>query len=168
MRLENTGASWLLKMEQMTSSLSGGPLGEEEYRAAQMHAHWGSSEHTLDGEKFAAELHIVHYNTKYGDLARAAKQPDGLAVLGIFMKHGKGHAELEKICQSLEDIQMKKDATALQDTIDPANFLPEDKSYFTYPGSLTTPPLFESVTWIVFKQPIEVDSKQVGMIEAKR
>ena len=63
---------------------------------------------------------------------------------------------------------MKKDATALQDTIDPANFLPEDKSYFTYPGSLTTPPLFESVTWIVFKQPIEVDSKQVGMIEAKR
>ena len=166
LRLENTGASWMLKMDGMTSSLTGGPL-DNEYGVAQMHAHWGSkdgvgSEHTIDGRSYDAELHIVHYNTKYGDISAAVDKPDGLAVLGMFLKLGKEHKELGKICESLEDIQMKKDATALQDSIDPANFLPKNKTYYTYPGSLTTPPLLESVTWIVFKEPIEVSKKQVG------
>lgn len=65
LRLENTGASWMLKMDGMTSSLTGGPL-DNEYSVAQMHAHWGSkdgvgSEHTIDGKSYDAELHIVHY-----------------------------------------------------------------------------------------------------------
>jgi len=172
LRLENTGASWMLKMDQMTSSLTGGPL-EHEYRVAQMHAHWGSkdgqgSEHTIDGESYDAELHIVHYNTKYGDMATAVDKPDGLAVLGMFLKLGKEHKELEKICESLEDIQMKQDATALQDSIDPANFLPSSKSYYTYPGSLTTPPLLESVTWIVFKEPVEVSKQQLLAMRAMK
>jgi len=165
LRLENTGASWMLKMDGMTSSLTGGPLNNE-YGVAQMHAHWGSkdgvgSEHTIDGKSYDAELHIVHYNTKYGEISAAVDKPDGLAVLGMFLKLGKEHKELGKICESLEDIQMKKDATALQDSIDPANFLPKNKTYYTYPGSLTTPPLLESVTWIVFKEPIEVSKKQL-------
>ncbi len=40
-------------------------------------------------------------------------------------------------------------------------FVEDKKSYWTYPGSLTTPPLFESVTWIVFKDPIQISQKQV-------
>lgn len=173
LRLENTGASWMLKMEEMSSSLMGGPL-DSEYRVAQMHAHWGSkegqgSEHTVDGLSYDAELHIVHFNTKYGDLASAVDKPDGLAVLGMFLTLGEEeHQEMEKICQSLEDIQMKKDATALQESIDPANFLPENKSYYTYPGSLTTPPLLESVTWIVFKQPVEVTRQQLAAMRAMK
>lgn len=35
---------------------------------------------------FSAELHLVHYNSKYGDFGSAADKPDGLAVLGIFLK----------------------------------------------------------------------------------
>ena len=35
---------------------------------------------------FSAELHLVHYNTKYGDLGNAVDKPDGLAVLGMFIK----------------------------------------------------------------------------------
>jgi len=172
LRLENTGASWMLKMDGMTSSLTGGPL-DNEYGVAQMHAHWGSkdgvgSEHTIDGRSYDAELHIVHYNTKYGDISAAVDKPDGLAVLGMFLKLGKEHKELGKICESLEDIQMKKDATALQDSIDPANFLPKNKTYYTYPGSLTTPPLLESVTWIVFKEPIEVSKKQLLAMRAMK
>lgn len=37
-----------------------------------------------------------------------------------------------------------------------------DKSYWTYEGSLTTPPLYESVTWLVLKNPIQVTEGQVG------
>ena len=70
-----------------------------------MHAHWGDvegagSEHTLDGTPFDAELHIVHYNTKYDSPGEAFDKDDGLAVLGVFLKIGKENPEFQK---SLED-----------------------------------------------------------------
>ena len=64
----------------------------------------------------------------------------------------------------LQDIPKKGDTLALKEPIDPANFLPVSKSYWTYLGSLTTPPLYESVTWIVFKQPIEISSVQLKIM----
>lgn len=45
---------------------------------------------------------------------------------------------------------------------DPRGLLPESLDYWTYPGSLTTPPLLECVTWIVLREPISVSSEQVG------
>ena len=64
----------------------------------QMHAHWGAeagrgSEHTLDGLEFDAELHIVHWNEKYGDPAVAVdKEIEGIINTGytfcIFLSRG--------------------------------------------------------------------------------
>lgn len=48
---------------------------------------------------------------------------------------------------------------------DPRSLLPGNFDYWTYPGSLTTPPLLECVTWIVLKEPITVSSEQVGFLE---
>lgn len=48
----------------------------------------------------------------------------------------------------------------------PATLLPGCLDYWTYDGSLTTPPLLESVTWIVCKEPISVSSEQVGTLAA--
>jgi hypothetical protein len=45
---------------------------------------------------------------------------------------------------------------------DPSCLLPACRDYWTYPGSLTTPPLAESVTWIVQKTPVEVSPSQVS------
>lgn len=46
---------------------------------------------------------------------------------------------------------------------DPCGLLPGSLDYWTYPGSLTTPPLLECVTWIVLREPITVSSQQVGL-----
>jgi len=123
----------------------------------QMHAHWGSasgkgSEHTMDGVEYDAELHIVHYNAKYGDPSVAVDKPDGLAVLGMFIKTGASNPEIEKICKHLSSVSIKDMSVSMEhSSIDPTKLLPSNKTFFTYPGSLTTPPLFESVTWLVFK-----------------
>jgi len=42
-------------------ALRGGPTNDDEFELWQIHAHWGKendrgSEHTIDGEKFAAEV----------------------------------------------------------------------------------------------------------------
>jgi len=169
-KMINTGATWRMDFSPDGSNLSGGPL-DDDYKVLQMHAHWGDkpgkgSEHTLDGKMFDAELHIVHYNAKYGDPSVAVDKPDGLAVLGMFIKTGKSHPEFEKLCQNLKHILTKDKSVELQEMLDPTNCLPNDKTFFTYPGSLTTPPLFESVTWIVFKEPIEMSEEQLNAMRA--
>lgn len=45
----------------------------------------GGSEHTVDGNFYFGELHIVHANTKYPSLEEVLAAPDGLAVLGFFV-----------------------------------------------------------------------------------
>lgn len=47
------------------------------------------------------------------------------------------------------------------DSIDPGKLLPKSNAYWTYLGSLTTPPCTESVTWIVFKEAIELSQEQI-------
>ena len=49
---------------------------------------------------------------------------------------------------------------------DPGSLLPNVLDYWTYPGSLTTPPLLESVTWVVLKEPISVSSQQVRLLKS--
>jgi carbonic anhydrase len=68
----------------MQPNVTGGPLGTGKFTFYNFHIHW-PSEHTLDGVHTTAELHIVHYNLKYGSLSAALPYPDGLAVVGIFL-----------------------------------------------------------------------------------
>ena len=115
---------------------------------------------------YDGELHIVHYNTKYPSFSEALNQPDGLAVVGVFLtlqEDGDGGCEeLDKICQKLREIKFKDTRTQIKEELNPERFLPSDRSYFSYLGSLTTPPLLECVTWIIFKQPIKATEEQVG------
>lgn len=90
--LVNPGYCWRVDVNGVGSELTGGPLSRNKYQLEQFHCHWGcsdgkGSEHTVDGVSYSGELHLVHWNkTKYTSIEEAAGHPDGLAVLGVFLK----------------------------------------------------------------------------------
>lgn len=148
-----------------SSTLKDGPISGT-YRLKQFHFHWGASddkgsEHTVAGTKFPAELHLVHWNTKYASFGEAAGKPDGLAVVGVFLKIGAENPNLQKLLEAFDSIKCKGKQSSFAN-FNPATLLPGCLDYWTYDGSLTTPPLLESVTWIVCKEPISVSSEQMG------
>ncbi|MBN3299447.1 CAH7 anhydrase, partial [Amia calva] len=165
--ISNNGHSVVVEFADVDDKtvIKGGPL-EVPYRLKQFHFHWGGkgsqgSEHTVGGKSYASELHLVHWNAaKYKTFGEAAAAPDGLAVLGIFLETGDDHRGLHKITDALYMVKFKG-TTADFKGFNPKCLLPNSLSYWTYPGSLTTPPLHESVTWIVFKEPIQVSEKQM-------
>nr|ANJ59758.1 alpha carbonic anhydrase 3 [Corallium rubrum] len=151
-----------------TSSVNFGPVANQ-YKLAQFHFHWGEnddtgSEHTIDGEPYSGELHLVHWNTdSYGSAKEALTSKNGLVVFGIFMKVGQeDHSGLSNITAKLPLIQKAGSSTILKEPFNPSCLFPDSLEYWSYPGSLTTPPLSESVTWVVFKKPIIVSSAQVA------
>ncbi|MEJ1288370.1 carbonic anhydrase 13 [Cricetulus griseus] len=91
--ISNSGHSFNVDFDDSEdkSVLRGGPLTGS-YRLRQFHLHWGSaddhgSEHVVDGVRYAAELHVVHWNSdKYPSFVEAAHESDGLAVLGVFLQ----------------------------------------------------------------------------------
>lgn len=170
--LFNNGHSVQVNYGADGSSLEGGPVNTK-FQVAQFHYHWGNvdnqgSEHTVDGKSYAAECHIVHYNSsKYANIGEAVDQADGLCVLGMLIQVGDHeHTGMKKLTDKLDQVRHSGDKAALDGGFDPSCLLPADTSkYWTYPGSLTTPPCFESVTWVVFKEVIEISH---GQMEAFR
>ncbi|KAF7211712.1 carbonic anhydrase 7 isoform X2 [Nothobranchius furzeri] len=149
------------------SVIRGGPL-DNPYRLKQFHFHWGGkghdgSEHTVGGVGYTSELHLVHWNAiKYRSFREASKSSDGLAVLGIFLETGDDHRWLHVITDALYMVKYKGSVTDFKD-FNPRCLLPSSLHYWTYLGSLTTPPLYESVTWILLKEPITVSERQLAM-----
>ncbi|XP_006773188.1 PREDICTED: carbonic anhydrase 13 [Myotis davidii] len=166
--ISNSGHSFNVDFDDSEdkSVLRGGPLTGR-YRLRQFHLHWGStddhgSEHVVDGVRYAAELHVVHWNSdKYPSFVEAAHEPDGLAVLGVFLQIGECNPHLQKVTDILDSIKEKGKQTRFTN-FDPLSLLPPSWDYWTYPGSLTVPPLLESVTWIILKQPISISSQQLA------
>ncbi|XP_058568536.1 carbonic anhydrase 5B, mitochondrial-like isoform X2 [Neofelis nebulosa] len=78
------------------------------------------------------------------------------------------HKELQKLVDTLPSIK-HKDTLVEFGSFDPSCLMPACPDYWTYSGSLTTPPLSESVTWIIKKQPVEIDHDQLtqrtGLLE---
>jgi carbonic anhydrase len=52
------------------------------------------------------------------------------------------------------------------DMINPGGLLPGDRGYWTYLGSLTTPPCTEGVRWFVMEQPITVSTDQLKVFSS--
>ena len=120
----------------------------------QMHMHWGEnngvgSEHRINGEQASLELHFVHRN-----LWRVATARDAYAVVSVMADAGSENANSPFNKLPVKAVQNINSHTNAQVSL--YDFLPADRSYYFYEGSLTTPLCSEVVQWFVMKERITV------------
>ncbi|XP_046580575.1 carbonic anhydrase 2-like isoform X3 [Haliotis rubra] len=114
------------------------PFTDGEYVLDSMHFH-SPSEHIVNGKHHAGELHLVHYKKRYGSVGAAVGKEDGLAVIGVFLKvvsESLDHA----FNTFVDGVAHLKVGESEEVTLDPTELLVLDNDYYTYKGSLTTPP----------------------------
>lgn len=127
-------------------------LDGQAYQLLQFHTHT-TSEHQVDGKSYPMEVHFVHQNPNSGQLA----------VISVLVEDGAENQFLAACMDHLPKQEGEQYHAA--DTYNVADFLPADRSYFTYAGSLTAPPCTENVTWIVLEHPVEASAEQIGRFE---
>ena len=120
------------------------------YDLKQFHFH-KPAEERIDGRSYDMVAHLVH------------KDLNGrIAVVAVLFEAGAENAFLSRLWpylplergpeNFLPDVKLELD-----------RLLPESRTYYTYMGSLTTPPCTEGVLWIVMKNPVPVSPEQVAV-----
>lgn len=122
------------------------------YELKQWHFH-APSEHTLVGMNTAMEVHFVH-----------AADANRLAVIGVMLKLGPDNPILDQFWDTMPAEEGKKAEWSGGFSI--LDAMPDDRTFYTYKGSLTTPPCSETVTWLVMKEPMTVSKSQVENFKA--
>lgn len=124
-------------------------VGGKKYELLQFHFH-KPSEEKLNGKSYAMVAHLVH------------KDAEGkLAVVGVLLETGARQPLIQAVFDNLPK-EKEKETPVPGVAIDISALLPADRSYFTFQGSLTTPPCSEGVTWFVLKNPTKVSRKQIA------
>jgi len=124
------------------------------YDLVQFHFHH-PSEHSIKNRLADMELHLVH------------KSADGkLAVVAVRLNEDRGfpNATLAALWQYLPTRAGQEEKVA--DMVNPGGMLPSDRGYWTYAGSLTTPPCTEGVRWFVFEQELDISREQLNAFAA--
>lgn len=142
-KMVNNGHTIQVNMPEGSSISRNGKV----YDLLQFHFH-APSEHLVDGMTYPMEVHFVHKSKKDGDLA----------VLGVFLmpeQHHDAFSMLAKYFPPAEGAEVKVEAFS------PNDLLPPGLEYWTYQGSLTTPPCSEIVTWMVAREPLKVEQVSI-------
>lgn len=142
------------------------------YDIQQFHFHWGvddttGSEHTFDLTHAPLEMHIVTSRAEFHTMSLAASATDGLAVIGVFFKIGEHNAELQKLLDQIGTgkVLLSGSTQAMSGSINMKGLLPKKwGSYYSYHGSLTTPPCYQSVVWHLLKDNSELSAAQMTTI----
>ena len=119
------------------------------YDLVQFHFH-RPSEERINGRLFDMVAHLVH------------KDMEGrLAVIAVLLDRGSSHPIIQTIWNNLP--LEKGEEVAARAVLDLNALLPADRRYYTYMGSLTTPPCSEGVLWMVMKNPVTISAEQIGI-----
>jgi len=120
------------------------------YDLVQFHFH-RPSEERINGRQFDMVAHLVH------------KDPEGrLAVVAVLLDRG---GPAQPLIQTVwNNLPLEKGSeVSVRGELDMNQLLPADRRYFTYMGSLTTPPCSEGVLWLVLQQPVPLAQDQIGV-----
>jgi carbonic anhydrase len=119
------------------------------YVLAQFHFHT-LSEHTVQGSHGVMELHAVF----------ADPNSDKKAVIGVLFEIGRENRFLDELMKHGLPKFTGQEISVPSEEINVADALTDTSQYYTYAGSLTTPPCSETVTWYVLKGRAELSQDQ--------
>ncbi|XP_058830890.1 carbonic anhydrase 7 [Topomyia yanbarensis] len=170
--LTNNGHTVAITMKDHFPTISGGPLTGV-YQYSQLHFHWGDndtvgSEDMIDNHIFPMELHVVFFKQEYKTAKSAMKHSDGLTVLAFFYEISQeDNPSYEEFVQLLRNVTSSHKTATFVNPPSLRDLIARDlMHYYTYDGSLTTPPCSEVVTWIDFKEPILLSHTQIEAFRA--
>jgi carbonic anhydrase len=119
------------------------------YELVQFHFH-RPSEERINGRGTEMVVHLVH------------KDADGkLAVVAVLLERGAPNSMIQTVWNNLP--LEKNDTVTPSVTLDANEILPAKRDYFTFMGSLTTPPCSEGVLWLVMKHPMPASPAQMAL-----
>ena len=120
------------------------------FELIQFHFH-RPSEEKVNGQRFDMVVHLVH------------KADDGqLAVVAVLLERGNENPFIQSVWNYMP-LEKNAPVEPPNIAINPADLLPAARGYYTYMGSLTTPPCSENVLWLVMKQPVQVSTDQINI-----
>lgn len=144
---------WFNAGKTLQAEVSGGhslTVGDDTWNLVQFHFHT-PSEHTIDGTSYPMTVHFVH--------ARGEGLTD-LAVLGLMFEEAE--ADNPALAPLLAQVPANPGDSMDVAGFDLAALLPADLTDYRYPGSLTTPPCSEVVSWHVVAQPVPASLAQIA------
>ena len=120
------------------------------FELKQFHFHT-PSENTIDGQHFPLEAHFVHRS-----------EDKQYAVVAVMFKEGAANPLLERIWEKMPEKARESVSITPDMGLNYATLQPEDKDYYRFNGSFTTPPCTEGVYWNVFKKPLTASKEQIA------
>lgn len=124
-------------------------LSGRTYELVQFHFH-RPSEERINGKSFPMVAHFVHKDAQ-----------NRLAVVALLIDEGANNDVVQTVWNNLP--LEKNDPLIAQVALDIEKILPARRDYYTYMGSLTTPPCSEGVLWLVMKEPIQMLAAQMAI-----
>lgn len=144
-RIVDNGHTVQAQVGEGSISLTG-----KSYELVQFHFH-RPSEEKINGQRFDMVVHLVH------------KADDGqLAVVAVLLERGNENPFIQTLWNYMP-LEKNMPVSPPNAIVDLNTLLPTSRNYYTYMGSLTTPPCSEGVLWLVMKQPVQVSPEQINI-----
>ena len=120
------------------------------YRLVQFHFHHPAEE-KVNYKGFSMVAHLVHRN-----------EDNQLAVLAVLLDPGEPNALIQRVWTHMP-LDVNDRVQIPSGSMDLNALLPQDRRYYQFMGSLTTPPCTEGVLWMVMKAPMTVGADQLRL-----